>query len=503
MDLQAALDVARTCKQPPGKAKANECLKLCRLDMHEVGEIVEVEDAMPEFHWRAYLANHPQRHAIFKSAVTSFFAEAFPEVDPNASKLTNKDRPNAGGLRVDFVVLRESGCVRLHPGKHRDAIIVEGSLDDLEQWRRGRKSVHMPAAHAIKTARFSQQPPPPPPGPPPAGALASILESVEDDGFNPDDSAPQIIIQRPEATEHCTQLSPDDSASQISIQRSEATEHCTQLGNATHPFDPTEFNSSQSFHYIALHVGDEVEMTNEDGPWAYGSVKDKGWFPRDSVKLDAPVFLPSQSGSVLAGSVTSQASSISIGWVSPGSSSDCFAPETMFLKHVGLPNLQYELVSAMSLAEGDDVLSAHGELLTKVKRKVLHPQQHVLEVHVGDARLRVTPSHRVSVPIGGGYSREAMAKDLKVGDLVMTSHEVQQQPISQIVPIEFCESCSVFAITFEPDVSIISYFPPSLAILSLGQTPRTLKPTRRSGMNRRTASDVLSIPDTEPGLYRD
>ena len=117
-------------------------------------------------------------------------------------------------------------------------------------------------------------------------------------------------------------------------------------------------------------------------------------------------------------------------------------------------NLQYALVSAMSLAEGNDVLSAYGGLSTKAKRKVLHPPEHVLEVHVADSHSRVTPSHRVSVPIGGGYGREAMAKDLKVGDLVMTSHELQQQPISQIVSTEFCESCSVFAITFAPAVPI-------------------------------------------------
>ena len=58
-----------------------------------------------------------------------FWAEAFPEDDPNASKLVNKDRPNAGGLRVDFVVMREDGSyLRLHLGRHHDAQIIEGSL---------------------------------------------------------------------------------------------------------------------------------------------------------------------------------------------------------------------------------------------------------------------------------------------------------------------------------------------------------------------------------------
>ena len=50
IDLHAALDAARTCTAPPGKAKANEYLKRCRADMKMVGERVDVEVKMPEFH---------------------------------------------------------------------------------------------------------------------------------------------------------------------------------------------------------------------------------------------------------------------------------------------------------------------------------------------------------------------------------------------------------------------------------------------------------------------
>ena len=53
MDLYAAHHAARTYKAPPGKAKANEYLKRCRADMKMVGERVDVEVKMPEFHWRA------------------------------------------------------------------------------------------------------------------------------------------------------------------------------------------------------------------------------------------------------------------------------------------------------------------------------------------------------------------------------------------------------------------------------------------------------------------
>ena len=61
---------------PPGRAKANEYLKRCRLDMKMVGEWVDVEVKMPEFHVRAYLAYHPKATDIFKARVKRFWAEA-------------------------------------------------------------------------------------------------------------------------------------------------------------------------------------------------------------------------------------------------------------------------------------------------------------------------------------------------------------------------------------------------------------------------------------------
>ena len=78
MDLQAALDAARTCKAPPGKAKANEYLKRCRADMKMVGERVDVEVKMPEFHWRAYVAYHPKATAIFKGACGEILGRGVP-----------------------------------------------------------------------------------------------------------------------------------------------------------------------------------------------------------------------------------------------------------------------------------------------------------------------------------------------------------------------------------------------------------------------------------------
>ena len=123
----------------------------------------------------------------------------------------------------------------------------------------------------------------------------------------------------------------------------------------------------------------------------------------------------------------------------------------------------------------------------------------VTGVRVDDQCLRVIPGHRVTVPDEHGVASEKMAKDLHVGDCVMVSHG-SPKPITAILPL--IERSLVFAFTFEPDVPVQSYFPPTVKILSFGQTPRTPERTRR-GMKSRRPDDILSIPDTEPGLYQD
>jgi hypothetical protein len=85
-----------------------------------------------------------------------------------------------------------------------------------------------------------------------------------------------------------------------------STASCSQHGTAIKGFDPTDYNSPGADHYICLHKGDEVELISEEGPWAYGCVKDKGWFPRQFVKLDSAAFSPSQVSSAARGSATSE-----------------------------------------------------------------------------------------------------------------------------------------------------------------------------------------------------
>lgn len=297
-------------------------------------------------------------------------------------------------------------------------------------------------------------------------------------------------------------MRPDDSVSHITDGGERG-----QVGRAIAPFDPDVYNSDSFDIYIKLEEGDAVEITKvEKNGWAYGfverpDIKVEGWFPRDFVDVGGMNLLSvanstSRVGNADGSSVASAFSfASSVGWVSHPQ--DCFAPETMFMKHAGLPNLMYERVSAMFLAVEDQVLAANGVSLTRVVRKVRHEDQRVLEVRVDDARLRVTPTHRVSVPADNGELTEVCAKDLQVGDQVMVS-DGSRMPITEIIPVS--EPTHVLAFTFEPDIPISTYFPPNLSIVSLGQRPRTHKPTRRGGYSRKSC-DVFSIPDTDDGAW--
>ena len=197
----------------------------------------------------------------------------------------------AGGLRVDFAAQRSDGsCVRLHPGKQHDAHLVEGSLVG---WRMGRLPVHTPDRDAVKAVRFAQQPPPPS-GPPPlettpppltSSVLCRVSSSSGACAYGPDigprDGAE--LVSNPEYKEPI-EVDPDDSASHLDVKCPQTNGSRSKFGKAKNSFDPADYNSSQSFHYIRLREGDDVEMTSEDGPWAYGFVKNKGWFPRDFVQ---------------------------------------------------------------------------------------------------------------------------------------------------------------------------------------------------------------------------
>ena len=135
-------------------------------------------------------------------------------------------------------------------------------------------------------------------------------------------------------------MRPDDSVSHITDGGERG-----QVGRAIAPFDPDVYNSDSFDIYIKLEEGDAVEITKvEKNGWAYGfverpDIKVEGWFPRDFVDVGGMNLLSvanstSRVGNADGSSVASAFSfASSVGWVSHPQ--DCFAPETMFMKHAG------------------------------------------------------------------------------------------------------------------------------------------------------------------------
>ena len=150
LSLQDARNIWSKCRAPPGRRVAHDALNTCRKKLQEVGQQVHVNDEIPDFHWRAYLGGHDHADDIFGSqGITDFFAEAFPEKDPNKKKLANLGLIT---LRVDFVAVRQdSAAVRLHPSERKEAAIVARSL---EGWRLGHSPVHVLDEDAVKAARL-------------------------------------------------------------------------------------------------------------------------------------------------------------------------------------------------------------------------------------------------------------------------------------------------------------------------------------------------------------
>ena len=97
------------------------------------GAYVDVAE-LTSFAYIAYLAAHPEGARIFRSPITAFLAEGFPEKDPSRADV---------GFRVDFVGTRLDGsAVRIHPHRSREAQVTESTL---EEWRSG----SIPIADAV------------------------------------------------------------------------------------------------------------------------------------------------------------------------------------------------------------------------------------------------------------------------------------------------------------------------------------------------------------------
>ena len=308
LNLEEAQVVARATKAPPGRAKANEVLKACREKLqNRCGDYIDLE-AVPMFHWQAYVALHPNARAIFRSDVIGFLCEVFPEKEPNAPKLSGLT------LRVDFVCLRADGsAVRLHPSKGAEAKISEGSL---ESWRSGATPIFALDSLAALARRSKTLVPDDPCGGdgvlvgklplgPPLLQVASAEVGLRAFQPSPPQGPPpqqmKVIMEEP-ATEQ-PPPPPGPPPGWPTPGKAPLDEHeggGVVLAAATHP--PTEilytgitlakFDCTlhgQEYLSFAKGVSITVMATPPEEPWAYGQLsqcKQSGWFPPAYVRRD-------------------------------------------------------------------------------------------------------------------------------------------------------------------------------------------------------------------------
>lgn len=159
--------------------------------------------------------------------------------------------------------------------------------------------------------------------------------------------------------------------------------------------------------------------------------------------------------------------------------------ERCFIAGTFLQDVHGVLVPVEHLSQFD-VICAHDKRPLRITRMSEHEGPHnVVSFQAGDARLCVTPSHRVMV-LRGGEQVSAPASSLRVGDDVVCGEGVRrlvESPITSIMDI------SAFELAFDPDAAVET-FCDIQSVLTMGRHPPR---ARRHGRH----TDRLSFPDTE------
>ena len=453
LTLEEAQMLARATKAPPGRAKANEILKECREKLqNRCGSYIDLE-AVPLFHWQAYLAMHPSARAIFRSEVTGFLCEVFPEKEPNASKLLGLT------LRVDFVCLRaDNSAVRLHPSKGAEAKISEGSL---ESWRSGttpifaldspsalewRSKILVPdvpcgsdgmlvGALPLGPQLLSQ--PPPPPTPPPCTAPQRPLgDKMDDRGHhsgNESRDAPHLF---------------------------------EYSSKAKKGFNGSDYGPE----YLSFEKGAWLSVCAEppDQGWIRGRLEPDGcvgWFPKDYVErileeaesvaaedsascLCVPVEEFSRTGS---DDISHTGSDDELSMVSSGvQGARCFVEGTIIKTAEGT------WVDIESLSQYAQVRGPKNQSVVYVKsvERIQFGPQELIEISAGGPRLITTSTHRYEIR-RGSRTVAAPATSLRIGDHVLTCSRFGHEDWQEVTHIRpFIEDAVVFKIEFFPDAAV-------------------------------------------------
>lgn len=464
--------LARATKAPPGRAKANEILKECREKLqNRCGSYIDLE-AVPLFHWQAYLAMHPSARAIFRSEVIGFLCEVFPEKEPNASKLPGMT------LRVDFVCLRaDNSAVRLHPSKGAEAKISEGNL---ESWRSGATPIFALDSPAALERRSKILVPDVPCGS--DGVLVGALPL-----------GPQLLSQPPPPAPP-----PPCTASQ----RPHLFEYSSKAKGG--------FNgSAYGPEYLSFEKGARLSGCAEppDQGWIRGRLEPDGcvgWFPKDYVERileEAESVVAEDSASCLcvpaeefshtgSDDVSHTVSDDELSMVSSGvQGARCFVEGTI-IKTANGTWADIESLSQYAQVRGPQNQSV---VYVKFVERIPFGPHELIEISAGGPRLITTSTHRYEIR-RGSRTVAAPATSLRIGDHVLTCSRFGHEDWQEVTHIRpFIEDAVVFKIEFFPDAAVHTVCKDS--ILTRGH--RRSRPHHRSSRVGETiAESEHSIPIT-------
>lgn len=161
-----------------------------------------------------------------------------------------------------------------------------------------------------------------------------------------------------------------------------------------------------------------------------------------------------------------------------------------FLAGCRLPSAEGGLVAVEELSVDDRLRAATGEEVQVVLLRLHQGEQDVVTLHVGDASLSVTASHRLQVSRGGQLV-SAPAQALQQGHEVLCRSGVHPVTLYRRETI----MVNAYEIQFVPDLPLETF--PADTLLTQGRAPRRGRNLRR---RRRDASpDAMSVPSTDDG----
>lgn len=136
----------------------------------------------------------------------------------------------------------------------------------------------------------------------------------------------------------------------------------------------------------------------------------------------------------------------------------CWMPEALFKK---VENDNDVYVEAHALVEGSLVRAADGDIVKIVDPPKRHETDIIILLHTKDAKLPVTPKHRVPVLTPDGKAQDKYAQDLQQGDVIFVDGTPTKLTMKEEIAVP--EKREVVQIRFVPDKPVPVFMaPPSI-----------------------------------------